>query len=163
MQCEVIDKEMRERGVISWRDQNQKMGELDQEAMAQGIKDSIVYLLFFAKGTLRESWMVRFELKTALRLKKPVIVVFETKQEFGGDGNPSVFITETKEVGNSGSDPLGADGKDIFNYLWTPNAFGMRRQAQEAEVLYNNLADRIAKLGEEVVRVGKKRSQPGRS
>ena len=155
MQCEIIDKELRERGVISWRDQNQKMGKLDQEAMAQGIKDSIAYLLFFAKGTLRESWMVRFELKTALRLNKPVIVLFETKQEFGGHGDPSVFITETKEVGNGshplpGPDPLGADGKDISKYLWSPNAFAMRRQAQEAEVLYNNLAERIAELGEAV-------------
>lgn len=59
---------------ICWYDQN--IDVITVDGMKEGIENSAVFILFLTKGVLTRPF-VQFEIRTALRAKKPFIVLHE--------------------------------------------------------------------------------------
>jgi hypothetical protein len=78
----LLYERLHNRGLKVWYDQEHK-GNLAEEAMKCGIRESKCYLLVLAKDVFT-SRAVKMELKTALELKKPVLLVHESKTDQGG-------------------------------------------------------------------------------
>lgn len=68
-------------GVQCWFDQTAK--QVTHEGMVQGIQGSAIFLLLLSRGIFTREFVV-FEVRTALMLKKKIMVLFETDSRFDG-------------------------------------------------------------------------------
>ena len=70
-----------ESGYPCWFDMTRT--NITEEGMVQGVLESAAFLLILVKNVFSRAWVV-FEVRTAMILKKKIILVFEQDPRFGG-------------------------------------------------------------------------------
>lgn len=80
-------------GVRVWFDQDENPSEA---GMLEGVRGSRVFLLFLTQGVLKRPW-VQFEVREALRLGKPVVLVEETDPRHHAAGAFNDYLAECPE------------------------------------------------------------------
>jgi tetratricopeptide (TPR) repeat protein len=74
-QCKILRLELEKYGVTSWLDQHAT--EITEDEMVKGINKARKILVFLSKGVFQSRW-VQFEVRTAIKLQKPILFVHET-------------------------------------------------------------------------------------
>jgi len=77
----VLSLLLKARGIEVWYDQS--MEKLAKQDMERGIKESACFLLFLSVGVM-ESKYCQFEMKTALKQKKPILLMYEADSKKAG-------------------------------------------------------------------------------
>lgn len=72
--CANVDSLLKKQGVMCWFDKRAK--NITGDSMALGIEQSDSYVLFLSTGVLTRRW-VRFELLTAIKMEKPIVLVLD--------------------------------------------------------------------------------------
>jgi hypothetical protein len=80
-QCNVLRLELEKYGVVAWLDQHAT--EITQKEMESNIIKSKKILVFLSKGVFQSEW-VQFEVRTAIKLNKPILFVHETNAKREG-------------------------------------------------------------------------------
>lgn len=85
-QMQSLKEFLEKRGLTCWLDKNETP---NLEGMMQGIADSAVFLLYLTRGVLKRDWC-RVELRRALELGKPILLLAETEDNrlFYSDDDP---------------------------------------------------------------------------
>ncbi|GBG34193.1 Ras and EF-hand domain-containing protein [Hondaea fermentalgiana] len=89
--CNLMAEKLRNRGLKVWVDQETE-GNLAEDAMRCGIRESKCYLLFLSKTVFKGA--VKMELETALQEEKPILLVHECDPARIGFANFSKYIND---------------------------------------------------------------------
>ena len=79
--CGILDLQMKIRGYKCWYDQEAQ--HITQLGMIQGIQTSAIFLLVLTRGVFTRPWCL-FEIRTALRLGKPIQLIHESDETKAG-------------------------------------------------------------------------------
>ena len=67
-------------GFRCWYDNQED--QITKQAMEEGVNMSQVFVLFLSKGVLQSKW-VQYEVATAMRKKKRIVLLHEADERFG--------------------------------------------------------------------------------
>ncbi|GBG26358.1 Ras-related protein Rab-8A [Hondaea fermentalgiana] len=124
--CNLMAEKLRNRGLRVWIDQETE-GNLAEDAMRRGIRESKCYLLFLSKTVFSSA--VKMELETALQEEKPVLLVHE------GDPTRTGFANFSKYI-----DDAPASAKHLFSEM---ESMPFQRRLYLAKGFYEELIMRI--------------------
>ncbi|GBG27419.1 Rab family GTPase [Hondaea fermentalgiana] len=124
--CNLMAEKLQNRGLRVWIDQETE-GNLAEDAMRRGIRESKCYLLFLSKTVFSDA--VKMELETALQEEKPILVVHESDPNRPGFAPFSAYI---------GAAPASA--KHLFK---EKESMPFQRRLYLAEAFYKELISRI--------------------
>ncbi|GBG28483.1 Hypothetical Protein FCC1311_047062, partial [Hondaea fermentalgiana] len=117
---------LQNRGLRVWIDQEAE-GNLAEDEMKQGIRESKCYVLFLSKTVFDGA--VIMELETARQEEKPILVVHESDPNRPGFANFSAYI-----------DAAPASAKHLFK---EKESMPFQRRRYLAEAFYKELIERI--------------------
>ena len=83
-------------------------------------------------GALRSIWVLK-EVRKAIEMDKPVIVLHEEDMRHGGDSNLKVLMDQAPP--------------DVPEYLFTDNVEAFRRRHHEAAAVFENIVEQVRKKG----------------
>ena len=121
------------RDLFSWYDNMQE--DRSEAGMMAGVKESAVFLLFLTQGTT-ERYFVQREMSEAFKLRKPIMLLYETDDRFG---RPD-FQQEAQPMLHS-----GPDGKNLVSQEQLSWLFGeivgipVRREAHELSSMLDEI------------------------
>ncbi|GBG24819.1 Rab family GTPase [Hondaea fermentalgiana] len=124
--CNLMAEKLRNRGLRVWIDQETK-GNLAEDAMKRGIRESKFYVLFLSKTVFEGA--VTMELETALQEEKPILVVHESDPNRPGFAPFSAYINAAP-----------ASAKHLFKET---ESMPFQRRLYLAEAFYKELIERI--------------------
>ncbi|GBG31361.1 Ras-related protein Rab-14, partial [Hondaea fermentalgiana] len=124
--CNLMADKLQNRGLRVWIDQEAE-GNLAEDEMKQGIRESKCYVLFLSKTVFEGA--VIMELETALQEEKPILVVHESDPNRPGFANFSAYI-----------DAAPASAKHLFK---EKESMPFQRRRYLAEAFYKELIERI--------------------
>ncbi|GBG34420.1 Rab family GTPase [Hondaea fermentalgiana] len=124
--CNLMAEKLRKRGLHVWIDQETE-GNLAEDAMKRGIRESKCYVLFLSKTVFEGA--VRMELETALEEGKPILVVHESDPNRPGFANFSAYINAAP-----------ASAKHLFK---EKESMPFQRRLYLAKAFYEELIARI--------------------
>ncbi|GBG32823.1 F-box/WD repeat-containing protein 7 [Hondaea fermentalgiana] len=125
--CNLMAEKLRNRGLRVWIDQETE-GNLAEDAMKRGIRESKFYLLFLSKTVFEGT--VTMELEAALQEEKPILVVHESDPNRPGFAPFSAYIAAAP-----------ASAKHLFT---EKESMPFQRRLYLAEAFYKELIERIS-------------------
>eukprot|EP00217_Crustomastix_stigmatica_P014469 CAMPEP_0183799108 /NCGR_PEP_ID=MMETSP0803_2-20130417/20721_1 /TAXON_ID=195967 /ORGANISM="Crustomastix stigmata, Strain CCMP3273" /LENGTH=577 /DNA_ID=CAMNT_0026043807 /DNA_START=151 /DNA_END=1880 /DNA_ORIENTATION=- len=135
-QVHAIHNELRTRNMTCWWDM--QADQITVESMRDGIKKSLAMLVFLTKGSLSRPF-TQLEVRTAIEMNKPIILVHETDNRHGGTTDLSEYIAEAP-----------ADLRVIFEGV---ESVPYRRRKHEAGAMYSLLLRRVMQISLEAMQV----------
>ena len=137
-QCAVLSSKLKEKGLKVWYDNEMK--KLTAEGMKDGVCHAAVFVLFMSKGVFSRPF-VQLEIKEALRVGKPILLLHEIDERHGK------FDFDTKCTNKDGKDMVPIEFQLIAKKLLNDNeSIGWERRDFKQEAVLNEIKERFLKI-----------------